>query len=96
MLLNDSKWPAHVTVSQWFFKQTKNTSAVTSNRSDVRKATLNQNVVAESACSQPPLKLARSDLRSNTDSDDETSMDETIIVEQSSSTEAPDLMVERD
>jgi len=89
MLLNDSKWPAHVTVSKWFFKQTNDTSNNISNRPDVRKTTLDRNAaVVESACSQPPSKSARPDLSSNTDSDDGTDMDDTTILQLSPSTEA--------
>jgi len=88
MLLNDSKWPAHVTVSKWFFKP-KETNSIT-NQPEEGRATLDPNgTVGESACSQPPQKLARPDPSNNTDSDDETDMDDTVIVQQSPSADVP-------
>jgi len=84
MLLNDDKWPAHVTVSKWFFKQTSSTT----NQPEQRITSLDPNTaVAESACSQPPQKLARPDLSNNAVSDDETDMDDTISVQQPPSTD---------
>jgi len=90
MLLDDSKWPAHVTVSKWFFKQRNNTTNNTSNRPGVgvREMNLNLNAaVVEPACSQPPSKLARSDLSSSVNSDADTDTDDTVISQQSPSTD---------
>jgi len=94
LLLNDRKWPAHVTVSKWFFKQPSNIA----NQSKEGRTSLNLNntAVPESACSQPPQKLARPDLSNNTDSGDETDMDETTIVQESSSTDVPVSLTTRD
>ena len=94
LLLNDRKWPAHVTVSKWFFKQPSNIA----NQSKEGRTSLNLNntAVPESACSQPPQKLARPDLSNNIDSGDETDMDGTTIVQQSSSTDVPVSLTTRD
>ena len=87
-LLDDSKWPAHITVSKWFFKQTNNTLNSTTNRPEVGEMNFNPNTtVAESACSQPPSKLARSDPSSSMNFDAESVMDDTVIVQQSPSTD---------
>ena len=87
MLLNDNKWPAHVTVSKWFFKQTSSMSNTTS-RPEEGNTSFDPNTgVVESAGFQPPQKLASPDLSNDADSDDETDMNDTIFVEQPPSTD---------
>ena len=87
-LLDDSRWPAHVTVSKWFFKQTNNSLSSTSNRPEMGEMNHNPNTtVAQSACSQPPPKLARQDPSNSMNFDAESDMDDTVIVQQSPSTD---------